>query len=522
MPRSLSRRHVIRLSTAAALGGCAAVVLRPGSTGDQQRQSSTSLPRQLPSAVSGRGFTPETYDQAEERYRRSHISQPRTTEEQAGFLAWTESRVLQSYLTMYDATLNQTYLDKFVEASQPVLGARDDLCGQVDYRGLSLPGWGASAPYTVAQIDLRDRTGVPAMRITSAVTEPEMVVSVSDDSASTFQLTVRTPMRTETVTGLSLQSNHPRNIVRILNESYPGPAALTASDLRTEENEFDRLTSITSSPMAAKRYIFAVHTAMICSPWAQFSALLTLNPHLRYRYLAPANQLLAAAEAALQVHDGDWRQLADTAGIYAFATGAPTATDGTYLPHNQNMAVARCMTHLFIATKDDDYKRRATSIINLFCSDLSPNSAPVWPYYWSGSQTYRGYKTGEVNSVHAPQMNGQRQKEDPGHGALAIEAIVSALGAGLGVQSAVITRLVGTFFSRVVRQGAQGRWATATRLGSRNDLPSRDLAAVGWIELARWDSKVYATIAGILEQNNPGLWKGNLLSGLAQMVALRG
>ncbi|NPV73022.1 MAG: hypothetical protein HPY89_04385 [Pelotomaculum sp.] len=56
-------------------------------------------------------------------------------------LAWGESYVLDSYVTMYEATGDTYYLDKFVTHGKSVLAQRDTSRGVTDYRGLSLPAW---------------------------------------------------------------------------------------------------------------------------------------------------------------------------------------------------------------------------------------------------------------------------------------------------------------------------------------------------------------------------------------------
>ncbi|MCL6639592.1 MAG: hypothetical protein K6T80_07955, partial [Firmicutes bacterium] len=56
-------------------------------------------------------------------------------------LAWGESYVMDAYVTMYEATGDTYYLDKFVTHAKGVLARRDSVRGVTDYRGLSLPAW---------------------------------------------------------------------------------------------------------------------------------------------------------------------------------------------------------------------------------------------------------------------------------------------------------------------------------------------------------------------------------------------
>jgi len=56
-------------------------------------------------------------------------------------LAWGESYVMDAYLTMYEATGDTVYLDKFIAHGKGVLAQRDSSRGVTDYRSLSLPAW---------------------------------------------------------------------------------------------------------------------------------------------------------------------------------------------------------------------------------------------------------------------------------------------------------------------------------------------------------------------------------------------
>lgn len=59
----------------------------------------------------------------------------------AGYLAFREAYVLQSYLLMYETCRDTCYLEKFIDHADSVLKQRDSIRGVTDYRGLSLPAW---------------------------------------------------------------------------------------------------------------------------------------------------------------------------------------------------------------------------------------------------------------------------------------------------------------------------------------------------------------------------------------------
>lgn len=68
---------------------------------------------------------------------------------ETGGLAWGRSYVLQAYLSMYRATGDAHYLNKFIAGADQALAARDSVRGVKDYRGLSLPAWRAAGNYTL-------------------------------------------------------------------------------------------------------------------------------------------------------------------------------------------------------------------------------------------------------------------------------------------------------------------------------------------------------------------------------------
>lgn len=497
------------------------------------RESSTSgstAPAPVPTRPSSRPVpvgpgssfaTRRAYDQAEAAYRRA-AGRRSIPADPGGTLAWGVSRVLQSYLIMYDATHDRSYLDKLVDVSEAVLAARDDQTGRVDHRGRSLPAWGAAEPYTVSCADLDGTDGRPALRLASTAVGPAATVAVRQHELDLFDLVVTDPLgHSETVTGLSLDRGHSRYVVRVLARRYPATAGLTVADLRDSPLHPGLLRSRSRVSFMAQRYVFAVHTGMICAPLAQLAALLVREPDLAQRFAQPAGRLREAAEAAVSVHDADWRPVGTRRGLYAYGIGAPVRTDGTALPHNQYLAMARCQAQLFLATGDTSYRNRATLMLSLFQSDLGTSAAaPVWPYHWTGSPVYQGYEAGETTSVYSPRMPPVRNGEDPSHAGLDVDAVVAGFDTGLGVPRALLTRLTATFLTRVLRRGPDGGWSTAARFGSTTKLPPDDLAAARWLELARWDRRVAARVAALVDQAQPSGKDPQVLPILAQLVRL--
>lgn len=78
-----------------------------------------------------------------------------------GYLAWGESYILESYLTMYEATGDTAWLDKFVAHAKRVVGSTDSARGISDYKGRSLFGW-SSQKYSKPQLLRPSMPGEPS------------------------------------------------------------------------------------------------------------------------------------------------------------------------------------------------------------------------------------------------------------------------------------------------------------------------------------------------------------------------
>jgi hypothetical protein len=95
-----------------------------------------------------------------------------------GTLAWGESFVLDSLLSMYEATNREVYLEQFVTHADAVIAQGDDHVGRPDYRGLALPGWSTSGPVTLARTVFSDTLGGSALEISGRSRLRQSQVSV--------------------------------------------------------------------------------------------------------------------------------------------------------------------------------------------------------------------------------------------------------------------------------------------------------------------------------------------------------
>jgi len=63
---------------------------------------------------------------------------------ESGALAWAESYLLEAYLDMYEATLNISYIEKFIIHSNRIITNSDKMMRIADYKGRIRTGWNAT------------------------------------------------------------------------------------------------------------------------------------------------------------------------------------------------------------------------------------------------------------------------------------------------------------------------------------------------------------------------------------------
>jgi len=437
-----------------------------------------------------------------------------------GSLAWGEAYVLQSYMTMYRATRDRRYLDLCAEVVELVLGLRDVDRAVSDYRGCSALAWSATRPYTAQWVDLTNSSLKPLVRLRCALSGAYQIrVQVLAREDGRFDLTVVAPNSVEDMhTALSLDAADPRYIVRWLDDRSPTRALLTAVDLREGRSaEILRTARVEMRPF---RYVFAVHTGMIAAQLLDFRREVFRTVSLVKRYKGIADRSLTAAQEAVHSHDPDWRPgvAPSNLGSYVFARGAPVANDGTLLPHNHNLAMARALAYLFVQTGIAEYRDRVSAILQTFESDLSPGSAPIWPYYWSKSRPYTGYSKSDDISTFTRQQSANRALEDTSHGALDVEAVVACHRLGLTSNTSCVSRLATTFITRIARRSVLG---TPVAAGAESASGARDLTVPRWIGLSLWNRAIYSFADDLYALRQPEPTRAEILAGIANLVYFR-
>ncbi|WP_253763246.1 hypothetical protein [Hamadaea flava] len=464
----------------------------------------------------------ETFDLFDTTFHSSGaVGQPTDTNEHGG-LAWGQSYVLAGFLRMYQAYRDPHYLDRFIANADLVLGNRDSERGVADYRGLSLPAWRATHPYTVGAVSLRDSQGTPLLEVRSALSYADDAVAVvrAGSLADRFALEVRNnrTARTAVFTDLSTDPASPDYAVTRIHAAYPTPTMVTAAALGGAAGA---VPAYGTFALVSQPVVFTVHTGMITYPMATFARIVEQSPTLRSdpRYRSKAAEYLQAAIAAAHVHDGEWREDETGRGYFVWPKGMPLAYDGTEQPTNQSLALGQTYVELAAATGDPHWAKRARRLAAMFAAEvrLLPNDSYSWPYWPTFSKVYNGFTKEEALSEYTPSYgtpgSGAAQVEDLSHGAIDVEFAVAAFRGRLAFHGDDMVRFARSYSRNMATATAAGAATTFLRVDGTGGLATSGqfLQAPRWMPAAAWDRAVFDHSRAVYDVNAVQPASGSLL-----------
>lgn len=479
------------------------------------------MPRRLASLEASADPTRvETFDLLDAAGGNWYVEQ--TNEE--GIYAWAESYVMQAYLTMYEATGERRYLDKFVSHAV-IVGAKTDLArGAHDYRGKSLPAWSAGGIYTKALLDLFNRSNRRVIRIVAyrwAYNNYTRVRVLPGSTSKRFTLSVRNRHFgvSELYRDLSMDPRSPSYFGRRIDgRSHLIKTRLLYSQAIPGRDDPKPTYFRSARPL---KYHLAEMTGMIAFPLAQFAALVRRDATLSASYEETATRLLNVATRAAAVHWDEWVD-AGTYGYYKFRYGGPMWCDGVELPHNQNMLMARTFLYLYAATGDVAYKSRAEKLAASFKREMwvDNNGAYVWNYWWGNG--VRGWTPADSPSANTKFFRGSPGREDQFHAGVSVDFAAAAAAEGICFDDSDLVRFANTFHANMTRRdGTLTSRVNGTGVSGDMFYGSR-LGANTWLSLSRLSRNVFQTGTGVLSVAwDKGNRRGAMLYGIANAVLAR-
>lgn len=441
-----------------------------------------------------------TFDYYDREFRASGLIGQATDTNEHGGLAWGQAYVLLSYVRMYEKYGDTYYLDRLVENFEAVLDNRDSVRGVTDYRGLSLPAWRATNPYTVGVVDLPDAAGNTVLRVRTAKPYADTATATVTAGAveGRFTLTVANGQyhTVDTFSDLTLDPADVDYAPRRVYNAYPGRILVTVADRR--QDPVAGVVPVAGQwAVSSQPVIFAVHTGQITYPVAMFCRIVRRDPRLHQRYNAVAARFVQAIRNAVAVHDREWEDDGDK-GWLRWAKGTALPDDGVIIPLNQALILGATYAELSTLTDEDpSYARRARLLARGFRQSITIDAggAALWPYWPVFSEMYRGFaKTGSPAtdiSEYTPSNGAARQYEDMSHAALSLEFATTAYRHGIEMTSDDLAPMAKTFTQNIARYRADGTPYSAWTLNGGGDAGANSPLVPRWMPVEPWDHAVF-------------------------------
>lgn len=467
------------------------------------------------------------YDEVESDFYLYGAAKPSSLNEDGGKLAWGQSHVLKSYLTMYERFRDPSYLRLLVRNADQIFATRDSVRGVTDYSGRSLPAWRSRNPYTASSAIFLDTDQLRCLEIRAAQGQSiEVRVTIAHQGGDRFSIFVDHPrIADQLFSNLTMDESSPDYVVRRIVDAAPTNAGITVVDRRADRSRVV-LPRVGTWGLRTNHYVMAVNTGMITLPIAEFCALVAGNPALQGEFGDTAARYADLVAMAVAVHDADWRE-AGHLGWYAAPRGAPVLFDGSDLPHNQYLVLATTQLHLHRVTGDPRYLDRARKMFTTFRCDLQPNGdgGLQWPYWWSRGNFGQGYDQGDDISDYQPAQRPVPSIEDTSHGVLELWAMLAGLRYGVVFGVRDLRAMAQTFVGRVAVPAAaspDGMPSTTQRVDGTSNTGAvgvNNRTAGNWALLTPWDPRVHHHLRALFEARQMPIEHGYTLNSVASIVA---
>ncbi len=241
-----------------------------------------------------------------------------------------------------------------------------------------------------------------------------------------------------------------------------------------------------------KRYVWAVHTGMICEPLARFAGVVRKDRKLKERYATKADEYLAAAQQAVAVHEPDYRPGPgkDEAHLYGHVRQK-------HLPLNMQNALVRAWIYIDDATGKADHREHIEQLARFFRNRIrvEPDGALTWEYQ--------------------PPLDGAGTTfEDVSHGSINADFLVVCHEHGIVFNKQDIQGLEKTLLTRVTRPDG----SIAGTIGGTGKVNQHKVQALRWAALARHSEPVRQRLVAMRRAESFG-GGGTDMLGCALLVA---
>jgi hypothetical protein len=375
----------------------------------------------------------------------------------SGNLAWSESYVLRSYLTMYELTQDASWLNKFTTHTDTVISNASDTDGD------GYLGWDT---YTYSPVEVGNYTFETANASDSTL----------PDQWNRFQSTSTTAYRSNAAGeyyngswGTVLKTNgtswqklyqpmtnyepnstyvlriyaktngsiakakayvHDRTTDTILgsivvdntnwgfyNVEFKTPAAGHNLEVWLGHESYNVTGGIAyfDDVKVSGRFSYTVHDGMVGLPIADFVRLINKTPSLQTTYLTKSktyqnflqNNIVPRWESSSYIGN-TWKTISSNTGIYTQSPNLATLTfggKGTNLPYNQSIAFGHLLKVLYDVNGNATYLDKATKMSQYFKNNLAANgTAYTWNYSDAVGSAPEDTAHGHVDIAFAMEM----------------------------------------------------------------------------------------------------------------------
>ncbi|MCC6445150.1 MAG: hypothetical protein IT210_17035 [Armatimonadetes bacterium] len=467
------------------------------------------------SACAAYTLTPEGFDRLE-----SQLGLNRTFEKASSdVFAWSESYILRGYIEMYLATGRTEYLDRLVRIGDAVLQTRDDR-----RQPGAAPIWSLSGHYTVAKLILKDEQGRDAVLLRSiryAYNNQTIVKAVPGTPPGTFRLKTENAFWQQygpaeaVYDSLSLDTKSPRYFERVINDPMyiaderfqrsvgpeePASFLLVALDIRKHKRASDRLAPVGPAALVPGTVRYYGYIGPIFAPLTRFASLVLERPALQAGYGEAARRYIQAARESIAAYESCWRKgPGREEGHYLLIEkGADFWCDGIMAPFNYMCSTAQVLANLWDWTKDRRILDKVRRIARLLKNNtiLTPREGYAFPY-WSPTG-YKGWSKKERLSLNTPSYSPTQVADDLSHGAAAVEFAAMCFERGIVFDRADMERFARTFTRNLWRGDPKG---LNPRVDGSGGPASDSVAAARWLDLARFDPRIFEITRSIWEAN---------------------
>lgn len=383
------------------------------------------------------------------------IGDDRYTSSSSATLAWGESYILRSYLTMYDVTGSTSWLDKFTTHVDTMLSNVNDDDGD------GYEGWDTFA-YSPVEVD------------NEGFEEADASDSTLPDSWTRFQSTASTAYRTTSAAyngsyGVLLKTNgsswqkmyqsmkdyepNSQYVLRVYAKTngsaakgkayvHDRTAGAVLASIVVDNTQWDYYEVEFTTPSTnghnieiwlghnsysysggeayfdqvrvSGRFPYLVHDAMVGVPMAEFIRLIDQTPALQSTYQTEADQYQTFLEDEMipkwehsSYIGNTWKSLSATEGIYTQSPNLATLNpgeEGMHLAYNMSLAFGHMLKVLYDVNSNSAYLERAVKMHTYFRNNLALNGSAYTWNYWDRTSLPEDTSHGQVDIASILEM----------------------------------------------------------------------------------------------------------------------